>query len=108
MRIREARYNSRYKDIDLGIGKPSYLREKNMDNILVEEIRALIRIRCGNMEKNNKFWLEKDNKVCVFCRTGKDNIKHYIEKCEDVKEWFNVLGDDNKEKYRKIWNDELD
>lgn len=71
VRIREARYNCKYKNVDLGISKPSYLRKKNMVNILIGQgVRALIRIRCENMEENNKYWLEKDCKICVFCRVG--------------------------------------
>lgn len=44
----------------------------------------------------------------MFCRIIKDNIKHYIEECVEMKKWFNDLGDNNEKKYRKIWNDELD
>lgn len=60
------------------------------------------------MEENNKYWLEEDCKICVFCRVGQDSIKHYIKECKEVKEWFNIFGVGNKEKYRKIWNDELE
>lgn len=73
VRIREARYNCKYKNVDLEISKPSYLRKKNMVNILIgQAVRALIRIRCENMEENNKYWLEEDCKICVFCRVGQD------------------------------------
>lgn len=48
-----------------------------MDNVIVEQgIRALIRLRCGNMEENNKYWMKEDCKICVFCKTGHDSIKH--------------------------------
>lgn len=78
--------------------------EENIDNILVRQgIKALIRIRCGNMEEYNKYELEEDRKVCVFCRIGKDNIKHYIEECEDVKGWFKeVIMNRNIRKYGMI------
>lgn len=38
------------------------------------------------MEENNKYQMKKDCKVCVFCKTGQDNIMNYIEKCVEVKE----------------------
>lgn len=47
-------------------------------------------------------------KVGVFCKIGQDSIKHYIEECEEMKKWFKDLGVDNKEKYKTIWNNELD
>lgn len=47
--------------------------------------------------------MKKDCKVCVFCKTGQDNIMHYIKKCVEVKEWFKDQEIDSKEKYTKIY-----
>jgi len=54
--IREARYNKKYKELGLAADKPRYLREENLERLWIrEEIRALIRTRCGNMEEDNKY-----------------------------------------------------
>lgn len=44
-RIREARYNSKYKDILLSEEKPQYLKEGNLDKLNYGyKIRALIKV----------------------------------------------------------------
>lgn len=64
-RIREARYNSKYKDILLSEEKPQYLKEGNLDKLNYGyKIRALIKVRCGNMEEDNKYWKEKKDRMC--------------------------------------------
>lgn len=55
-KIREARYNNKYRDLKLGNETPKYLLKENTDNSKIgKEIRALIRLRCGNMEESNKY-----------------------------------------------------
>jgi formiminotetrahydrofolate cyclodeaminase len=63
-RIREARYNRKYWEMDLGVSKPKYLLRINLDNIRDRKaVRALLRLRCENIEENNKYWLEEICKV---------------------------------------------
>jgi len=60
-RIRQARYNIKYKEIKLDGRGPSYLRndkEKTLDR--GEDIRALLKLRCGNLERANKYWLGEE------------------------------------------------
>jgi len=77
-----------------------YLLRSNLDRInLGEEIRALIRVRCGNLGKWNKYWLEEGRRKCSFCNKERDNLLHYIEECEETADWFRGL-ERNKE---KIW-----
>ena len=33
-----------------------------------EEVRELVRLRCGNMEEGNKYWLDEEYREYVFCR----------------------------------------
>lgn len=66
-----------------------------------------MRVRCGNMEEDNKYWLDREKRTCVFCRKGKDNWKHFVEECTITKEWFEKLGGNKGEKMRRIWNEEL-
>lgn len=66
-----------------------------------EEIRALARLRCGNMEEVNKYWKEEKDKLCRFCKEGKDCVEHYVGDCKMVSEWFNNLGKNKEEKLKK-------
>jgi len=60
-RIREARYNKKYKELGLVVSKPRYLCEENLERLWIgEEIIALIRTRCDNIEKITS--IEEDNK----------------------------------------------
>lgn len=73
-----------------------------------KRIRALIRLRCGNMENYNRYWLEEDTWLCVFCEKGLDATRHYVEECEVVREWFILLGRNTEERMARLWSDELD
>jgi len=55
-RIREERYNKRYKEVGVGIERPSYLRREILDiEGIGDKVRALLRLRCGNMERENRY-----------------------------------------------------
>lgn len=60
------------------------------------------------MEEDNKYWLEEQLRKCVFCREGKDNFKHYVKKCEIVKEWFVELGEEDIDRYSTMYSETLD
>jgi len=73
-----------------------------------EEIRILVKLRCGNLENANKYWLEDVLGRCVFCRNGKDTLEHYVGECEKTKEWFGELGDGEEEILGKLQGEDLD
>lgn len=61
--IRNAKYNKKYKKIGVVIGKPRYLRNEDLDKVSdADEVRALIKLRCGNMKESNKYWMKNNNK----------------------------------------------
>jgi len=62
-----------------------------------EGVRALARLRCGNMEEWNKYWLEEGAIRCSFFDKDRDQFKHYIEECREIKSWFCILGDRKEE-----------
>lgn len=35
----------------------------------------LIKLRRGNLEEDNKYWLEKEKQKCVFCKKEKDKYE---------------------------------
>jgi len=55
-RIKNARYNPKYREIKVAEGYPSYLKEGNLEEIdKGEKVRALIKLRCDNLENANKY-----------------------------------------------------
>jgi len=107
-RILEARYNRNYKEI-LAEGRvPRYLMRVSVEKTnLGEGLRALARLRCGNMEEWNKYWLDEDTRKCMFCNKDRDYMKHYIEEYGKIKEWFNMLGERKENIWKRIWSEDL-
>lgn len=68
----------------------------------------MLRLRCGNLEEDNKYWLEEEKRKRVFCGVGKDNMRHFIRRCEMMKGWFKWLGLNEKERYRGLWRGEIE
>lgn len=99
-KIKNARYNKKYKDIVDEGNERRYLEkvrllEKNRDGV-----RALVSIRCGNMEEANKYWVDKEFRRCKFCELGKDNFEHFLKDCEITKGWFDKLDKDVEERLK--------
>ncbi|XP_029676802.1 uncharacterized protein LOC115243745 [Formica exsecta] len=108
-KIREARYNKKYKDLETRLEGPMYLKEGNMDiGNLGDSVKALLRLRCKNMEDRNKYWLGEEAYACVFCGIGEDCINHYFKDCDVTKSWFIEIGKNENEVEEKLWNDVLD
>jgi len=108
-KISEARYNRRYKEILAEGSIPRYLMRGNLEKTNLEEgVRVLARLRCGNMEEWNKYWLEEGERSCSFCNKDRDCFKHYIEDCREIKNWFSTLGERKEEVWEKIWSEDLD
>lgn len=64
-----------YKKIKKEGKSPRYLEIGNLRKIgKGKMIRSLIRLRCGNMEEDNKYWLGEELRGCVFYKEGMDNL----------------------------------
>lgn len=102
-RIASAKYNKRYKEIRIVEGEPNYLKQENLDRLRSgDDMRALAKLRCGNMKEMNKYWAVEENRICIFCGIGQDCISHYMEECNITKGWFNELGDDSEKKWKRL------
>lgn len=102
-KIVETRYNIRYKQLKLAEGESNYLRKE----ILKKEkrgnyVRALVRLRCDNLEEENKYWKEQKNRISVFCRRGENSMKYYVENCTEIKRWFVELGTNIEKRNRRL------
>lgn len=60
------------------------------------------------MEEDNKYWLDKEKRICTFCKYGEDNWEHFVKECIIAKEWLKELGENEEKRLNRIWNDELD
>jgi len=87
---------------------PRYLSRRNLDRIdLGQGIRALIRVRCGNLGEWNKYWIEERKRKYNFCNKGRDELWHYIENCKVMVDWFRKLGRNKEQIWKKIWSKDL-
>jgi len=108
-KIKKVRYNPRFKDIKASEGCPRYLKERNLENTdKGEEIRALIKLRCGNYENANKYWLNEKIGICLFCKKARDTLEHYVGECVKVKVWFKELGSSVKEIIERLCREDFD
>ena len=78
-KIRNAKYNTIYKFIGK-IGLPGYLEGKGRG----ESQKLIARVRCGNLEERNKYWMNEDGKLCDLRLLEEGTIKHKIEECQKL------------------------
>ncbi|KAI4474788.1 hypothetical protein M0802_015443, partial [Mischocyttarus mexicanus] len=79
-KIKEAKYNPRYKKIRT-VASPEYLTKKKEGG----SQKLLARARCGNIEKNNRYWLNQEERRCTLCDTEAGTLKHLIDRCQKAK-----------------------
>ncbi|KAH0810075.1 hypothetical protein GEV33_012716 [Tenebrio molitor] len=79
-RIRESRYNEKYEKI-ITEELPKYLgRESRKERVIIA------RFRCGNEERENKYWNEDRIRVCRMCGEKKETIEHMLNECVELRE----------------------
>jgi hypothetical protein len=55
---------------------PKYLgRESRKERVIIA------RFRCGNEERENKYWNEDRIRVCRMCGEKKETIEHLLNEC---------------------------
>jgi len=70
-KIHKAKYK-RYKEIETNSRVPEYLRKENLgEGKRGKEMRVLFKLRCGNLEEDNKYWVEERIRKSIFCGKGK-------------------------------------
>ncbi|KAH0821305.1 hypothetical protein GEV33_001486 [Tenebrio molitor] len=79
-RIRESRYNGKYEKI-ITEELPKYLgRESRKERVIIA------RFRCGNEERENKYWNEDRIRVCRMCGEKNETIEHLLNECVELRE----------------------
>ena len=46
----------------------------------------IARFRCGNEERENKFWMEEDERKCRICWEERETLEHLLNECVGMKE----------------------
>jgi hypothetical protein len=95
-RIREARYNREYErcvteDVPVYLGRES-----------TKERKMMARFRCGNEDRENKYWMEEEERMCRMCREERETIEHMWRGCGEMrereeKERGEILNEDGRE-----------
>lgn len=44
----------------------------------------------------------------IECEKGWNNLEYFVKECEITKEWFKEIGENEEERMKRIWNDDLD
>jgi exonuclease III len=79
-RIRKSRYNGKYEKI-ITEELPKYLgRESRKERVIIA------RFRCGNEERENKYWNEDRIRMCRMCGEKKETIEHLLNECVELRE----------------------
>lgn len=102
-RIKEARYNARYKQIMNNRILIYLKKDKGGRNI-----NLITRIRCKNFEEVNKYWLHEIKRLCILCKKDKGTLIHLFEKYEIASEWCKDIKGKREEKLRMVTNERKD
>lgn len=94
VKIRESRYNRRYKDIFVD-RLPEYLRDRKRG----KDSYIMAKLRCGNYEENNKYWKNEEDRKCKLCKVEMGTMEHLIEECVETTEERKILGEKKNIKY---------
>lgn len=96
-RIWKSRSVPRYKELRV-VGIPRYTKGKRRKK--GKEVKIMARLRCGNEERGNKFWLKEEKRVCRMCRVEEETLEHLVGRCremEDVEGCLeDILGEEGK------------
>jgi hypothetical protein len=81
-RIKESRYNRVYLEY---LGRES-----------AKERQMMARFRCGNEERENRYWTEGEERRCRMCYEGRER---QLSTCgmDERKEWGEILNEDGRE-----------
>jgi len=58
------------------------------------------------MKEWNKYWLDEEVRRCSFC--DKDILETLYRRLQEIKEWFNILGERKENVLERIWSEDLD
>ncbi|KAJ3632432.1 hypothetical protein MTP99_009444 [Tenebrio molitor] len=86
-RNKESRYNRQYETEEI----PEYLRKESG-----RKRKMMARFRCGNEERENRYWTEGEERRCRMCYEECETIEHMWNRCSEMRE----REGKEREKYR--------
>ncbi|XP_043476186.1 uncharacterized protein LOC122507501 [Leptopilina heterotoma] len=99
--INESSFNPRYKHI-MAEGLPKYLRNYNRGR----ELDVIAKIRCGNVERINRYWLNEEDWICNLCKEGWGTFEHLLLECEVTKQWTEGFLEGVNDKIKVLTNED--
>jgi hypothetical protein len=78
-KIKESRYNREYERC-MPEEIPEYLGRE-----IARERKMMARFRCGNDDRENRYWLEGEERRCRMCYEERETIEHW-NGCSEMKE----------------------
>ncbi|KAJ8678567.1 hypothetical protein QAD02_014354 [Eretmocerus hayati] len=88
-KLSDSKYNPRYKEISCQNELPKYLASYRPG----VDIGIVARLRGGNFDLSNKYWMEKGGKVCILCEDMTIcNLEHLLCKCAKTGEYVENLN----------------
>jgi hypothetical protein len=72
------------------------------ESMSTKERKMMARFRCGNEERENKYWMEEEERMCRMCREERETIEHMWRGCGEMrereeKERGEILNEDGRE-----------
>jgi hypothetical protein len=75
-----------------------------------KERKMMARFRCGNEERENRYWMEGEERRCRMCYEERETIEHMWNGCSEMrererKERGEILNEDGREIrwMKEIW-----
>jgi hypothetical protein len=64
--------------------------------------KMMARFRCGNEERENRYWTEEEERRCRICNEARETIGHMWNGCSEMrererKEQGEILNEDGKD-----------
>jgi hypothetical protein len=60
----------------------------------------MARVRCGNEERENMYWMEREEKRCRVCYEERETIGHMWNGCSEMREGGKEAGRNTKRRQK--------
>jgi hypothetical protein len=65
----------------------------------------MARFRCGNEERENRYWMEEEERMCRMCREERETIEHMWRGCGKMRDRMDERGmeEEGKDREEEGW-----
>jgi hypothetical protein len=70
-----------------------------------KERKMMARFRCGNEERENRYWMEEEERMCRMCREERETIEHMWRGCGKMRDRMDERGmeEEGKDREEEGW-----